>query len=156
MTIERLGLLGWDPSSGQLELEVACSAGTYIRSLARDLGESLGCGGCLAHLRRTGALGFGLEQAVGLEQLEQAEHLTPTLALEATAAHGVEGVALGHQLPLKAIVRGYSYSTMPITWRNRRTGVPSSKSKKWAVAISSSVYTFGWKSIFRGETTRKR
>jgi len=38
-----------------------------------------------------------------LEQLEQAEHLTPTLALEATAAHGVEGVALGHQLPLKAI-----------------------------------------------------
>ena len=72
VTIERLVLLGWDPSSGHLELEVACSAGTYIRSLARDLGESLGCGGCLAHLRRTGALGFGLEQAVGLEQLEQA------------------------------------------------------------------------------------
>ena len=38
-----------------------------------------------------------------LEQLEQAEHLAPTPALEATAAHGVEGVALGHQLPLESI-----------------------------------------------------
>jgi hypothetical protein len=39
----------------------------------------------------------------GLEQLEQAEQLASALALEATAAHGVEGVALGHQLPLEAI-----------------------------------------------------
>ena len=86
VTIERLALLGWDPSSGQLELEVACSAGTYIRSLARDLGESLGCGGCLAQLRRTGALGFGLEQAVGLEQLEQTPPPPLVDPLEALAA----------------------------------------------------------------------
>jgi tRNA pseudouridine55 synthase len=55
---------------GRLELEVACSAGTYIRSLARDLGEALGCGGCLAQLQRTEALGFKLEQSVSWEQLE--------------------------------------------------------------------------------------
>jgi tRNA pseudouridine55 synthase len=65
---------------------VACSAGTYIRSLARDLGESLGCGGCLAQLRRTGALGFGLEQAVGLEQLEQTPPPPLVDPLEALAA----------------------------------------------------------------------
>ena len=35
-----------------------CSSGTYIRSLARELGDSLTCGGCLARLRRTQALGF--------------------------------------------------------------------------------------------------
>ncbi len=69
VTIHRLELLAWHPASGQLELEVHCSAGTYIRSLARDLGEALGCGGSLHSLRRTGALGFSLEQSVPLERL---------------------------------------------------------------------------------------
>jgi tRNA pseudouridine55 synthase len=69
VTIEALELLGWDPLTGQLELRIACSAGTYIRSLARDLGEALGCGGALASLRRTAALGFHLDQACGLEAL---------------------------------------------------------------------------------------
>ena len=69
VTIHRLSLESWNPAQGQLELEVACSAGTYIRSLARDLGELLGCGGALARLRRTQALGFQLAQSVGLEQL---------------------------------------------------------------------------------------
>ena len=72
VTIHSLELLGWEPASGRLELAVHCSAGTYIRSLARDLGEALGCGGCLASLRRTEALGFALEQAVPLEQLQEA------------------------------------------------------------------------------------
>ncbi|MFM8543863.1 MAG: tRNA pseudouridine(55) synthase TruB [Vulcanococcus sp.] len=71
VTIHRLELLGWDPALGQVELLVSCSAGTYIRSLARDLGELLGCGGCLASLRRTEALGFDLDQSVPLEALEQ-------------------------------------------------------------------------------------
>jgi tRNA pseudouridine55 synthase len=70
VSLHRLELLHWDPVLGQLELEVACSAGTYIRSLARDLGEALGCGGCLAQLQRTEALGFKLEQSVSWEQLE--------------------------------------------------------------------------------------
>jgi tRNA pseudouridine55 synthase len=72
ITIHRLELLGWDPASGQLELELRCSAGTYVRALARDLGAALGCGGALARLRRSEALGFGLERAVPLEALEQA------------------------------------------------------------------------------------
>lgn len=69
VTIERLTLIAWDPANGRLELEVRCSAGTYIRALARDLGESLGCGGALASLRRTEALGFDLGAAVPLERL---------------------------------------------------------------------------------------
>lgn len=64
--IDRLTLLDWDPDSGELALEVHCSAGTYIRSLARDLGEQLGCGGCLARLRRLQALGFSIDQAAPL------------------------------------------------------------------------------------------
>jgi tRNA pseudouridine55 synthase len=67
--IERLELLAWDPQHARLTVALHCSAGTYIRALARDLGESLGCGGCLAELRRTGALGFSLAQAVPLDRL---------------------------------------------------------------------------------------
>ena len=66
VTIHRLELLNWSTGTGRLDLEVHCSAGTYIRSLARDLGEKLGCGGCLASLRRIQALGFHIEQAVPL------------------------------------------------------------------------------------------
>ena len=55
-----------------LALEVECSAGTYIRSLAHDLGERLGCGGYLSALRRTKAGPFSLDQAVTLDHLERA------------------------------------------------------------------------------------
>jgi tRNA pseudouridine55 synthase len=70
VTIHRLELLHVDAVRGRIELEVCCSAGTYIRSLARDLGEVLGGGGALASLRRTGTLGFALAQAVPLARLD--------------------------------------------------------------------------------------
>ncbi len=54
----------------RLEIDVRCSKGTYIRSLADDLGEALGCGAHLAALRRTATGGFGLAQATTLEALE--------------------------------------------------------------------------------------
>ena len=68
VTIHQLHVLEWDAARAQLSVEVHCSAGTYIRSLARDLGASLGCGGCLASLRRTQALGFHDNQAVPLPE----------------------------------------------------------------------------------------
>ena len=68
VTLHRLDLLNWDPTQAQLEVEVHCTAGTYIRSLARDLGEALGCGGALAQLRRIQALGFSADQAVPLPE----------------------------------------------------------------------------------------
>ncbi|MFM9110988.1 MAG: tRNA pseudouridine(55) synthase TruB [Prochlorococcaceae cyanobacterium] len=70
VTISSLELLAYDGATGRLELAVGCSAGTYIRALARDLGERLGCGGCLAQLERTAALGFDLRQAIPLDALD--------------------------------------------------------------------------------------
>ncbi|QEY33562.1 tRNA pseudouridine(55) synthase TruB [Synechococcus sp. RSCCF101] len=70
-TVHSLELERWDAASGELELSVVCSAGTYIRALARDLGQLLGCGGCLAELRRTGALGFEESEAVPLARLSE-------------------------------------------------------------------------------------
>ena len=48
---------------------VACSAGTYIRTLCDDMGNSLGCGGAMASLRRTVSNGFSVDRAVSLEQI---------------------------------------------------------------------------------------
>ncbi|NIR32093.1 MAG: tRNA pseudouridine(55) synthase TruB [Gammaproteobacteria bacterium] len=53
-----------------LEVEVYCSKGTYIRTLAEDIGEALGCGGHVASLRRTGAGPFDDSRMVTLEMLE--------------------------------------------------------------------------------------
>ncbi len=56
--------------NGLLEVSVSCSKGTYIRTLAEDIGNKLGCGAHLASLRRTKTAHFSLNDAVTLEQLE--------------------------------------------------------------------------------------
>ncbi len=55
----------------QLVIDVSCSKGTYIRTLAEDIGTALGCGAHLTALRRTRVEPYALEQAVTLETLEQ-------------------------------------------------------------------------------------
>jgi len=52
-------------------LEVSCTKGTYIRSLARDIGESLGLGGCVTELRRLSTGGWPQQMMVTLEQLHE-------------------------------------------------------------------------------------
>lgn len=59
------------PQQNVFTVAVSCSAGTYIRSLANDIGEKLGCGACLSRLRRTFANGFSLEDCVTFEELEE-------------------------------------------------------------------------------------
>lgn len=53
-------------------IRTVCSSGTYVRSLARDMGHLLGCGGCVSSLRRLRVGDFGIEGAVRLEDLEHA------------------------------------------------------------------------------------
>ena len=61
-------------------LRIRCSKGTYVRTLCHDIGEALGCGGCMYSLRRTMAAGFTLSEAVKLEQVmeEKEALLLPT------------------------------------------------------------------------------
>lgn len=68
VVIHELLLMGF--GSDWLDLDVHCSKGTYIRSLAEDIGKTLGCGAHVERLRRTGVGGFSLDAAVTLEQLE--------------------------------------------------------------------------------------
>ena len=58
-----------DGSGSDWDLRVRCSKGTYVRTLCHDIGQSLGCGGCMSSLRRTRAGRFTLEQAVTMEQI---------------------------------------------------------------------------------------
>ncbi len=62
-----------------VDVEVDCSSGTYIRALARDLGDALGVGGHLTALRRTRVGRFGLDQARSLDELADQPRLTLTL-----------------------------------------------------------------------------
>ena len=66
--IHRLDLVAWNAPDATLDVE--CSKGTYVRALAADLGEALGCGAHLAALRRTASGGFSIADAVTLETLE--------------------------------------------------------------------------------------
>jgi tRNA pseudouridine55 synthase len=78
VTIYALELLEW--SAPYLRLHVECSAGTYIRSLAHDLGETLDCGGHIVALRRTAVGNFTIGEAIRLRELTQDNlglHLQP-------------------------------------------------------------------------------
>ena len=68
--IERIELKNFDEINQTAEILVKCSAGTYIRSIAYDLGKILGCGGHLIKLIRTKAGGFNIENSSSLEDLK--------------------------------------------------------------------------------------
>ena len=71
ITVFELTNLGFDGT--RLSLRVRCSKGTYIRTLCQDIGEALGCGGCMEALRRVRAGEYGIEDAVPLEKLLESE-----------------------------------------------------------------------------------
>ena len=67
ITIHELTLLGMEADG--IRLRVRCSKGTYIRTLCKDIGEALGCGGCMAALRRVSAGEYTIAEAVPLAEL---------------------------------------------------------------------------------------
>lgn len=69
VNIYRLDFLGFEDNT--VEIYVECSAGTYIRSLADDIGADLGCGAVLSELCRTRSNGFSIDKSTTLEQMRQ-------------------------------------------------------------------------------------
>lgn len=67
ITIHELTLL--ERTENTLRLRVRCSKGTYIRTLCKDIGEQLGCGGCMESLRRVSAGEYTIDEAVPLQEL---------------------------------------------------------------------------------------
>jgi tRNA pseudouridine55 synthase len=78
--IDRLELLAFEPP--RFRIAIACSKGTYIRSLVADLGAALAAGAHLAELRRTRSGRFSIDQAVTLDRLAEATLIPPELATD--------------------------------------------------------------------------
>jgi len=102
VTISQLDVLAIRQSADKIEvdIEVTCSAGTFIRAIARDCGTALGVGGHLNSLRRSRVAGFGLDRAVTLQQLKSGEFSTLDLADVARATFPVREIALDEKLEL--------------------------------------------------------
>jgi len=113
ITVYSLELLEWAPP--EVVIDVYCSSGTYIRSLANDLGKMLGCGANLGGLRRTKSGRFTLRDAVPVRKLREAfenntwyQYLIP--AAEALSdwpaieldKEKIEAVRHGHRVPAEA------------------------------------------------------
>jgi tRNA pseudouridine55 synthase len=71
--IDSLEIVGWQPPV--VTLDIVCGKGTYIRSLAHDLGETLGCGAALKNLIRLRVGPFSLDEALTLDQLSEVSRL---------------------------------------------------------------------------------
>jgi tRNA pseudouridine55 synthase len=87
VTVSRLDVLAirrdvdGEPGVVDVDVDVACSSGTYVRAIARDLGDALGVGGHLTALRRTAVGGFTLAEAVTLDALaERGDPVTMSMA----------------------------------------------------------------------------
>ena len=119
INVYSLDVLEWAPP--EVVIDVYCSSGTYVRSLANDLGNALGCGAHLVGLRRTKSGRFTLRDAVPLRRLQEAfdagewyRHLIP--AAEALAdwpmieldSDGVELVRHGHRVPAEGDAKGWA------------------------------------------------
>ena len=98
ITIHSIDYLGQE--NGDHMLRIRCSKGTYIRTLCHDLGQALGCGGCMAALRRTEASNFRIDEAVTLEDVQR------------------EGEALLR--PTDSLFRQYPAYTIPSTEQERK------------------------------------
>lgn len=124
ITVHHLEVLEWTPP--EVVIDVHCSSGTYVRSLANDLGIKLGCGAYLVGLRRTKSGRFTLRDSVPLRKLQEAftagnwyQYLIPAAealgdwpAVELNPDE-VEGIRHGHRVkvvgePTETKVRGVS------------------------------------------------
>jgi len=102
VTISQLDVLGIRRLELKIEIdiEVTCSAGTYIRSIARDCGDALKVGGHLSALRRTRVAGFGLDNALSIAGLKAGGFSTLDLADVARSTFPVREISLDEKLEL--------------------------------------------------------
>lgn len=111
VTIENIELKSFDEEHQQAEILIKCSKGTYIRSIAHDLGQKLECGAHLIKLVRTQAGKFKVENSVKLEEIDVIKNLVNPLEVLnypkiSAAADDIEYIRNGRALKNKNIKHG--------------------------------------------------
>jgi tRNA pseudouridine55 synthase len=98
ITINKIELINiYQGDFYELEVNIHCSPGTYIRAIARDLGKQLGAGGTLANLMRTESCGMQLKDSITFEQIEnQLQQQTFTLIEPSVVLNHLNSVILVH------------------------------------------------------------
>jgi len=84
--IEELTLMQWDQFKGIIEIKIKCSAGTYIRAIARDLGKILNSEGCLLQLKRISACGFDEQNSIKISDIEKEKKNATTFIVPTISA----------------------------------------------------------------------
>tara|TARA_B100000886_G_scaffold134455_1_gene90745 strand:+ start:36 stop:953 length:918 start_codon:yes stop_codon:yes gene_type:complete len=84
--IDELNLEKWDQINGIIEIKIQCSGGTYIRSIARDLGEILNSEGCLLKLKRISACGFHEQNSIKISDMKKHKKKTTNLIIPTISA----------------------------------------------------------------------
>ena len=136
VTIRSLAMIECAPP--RVILDVQCSAGTYIRTLAQDMGAALGCGAHLTALTRLGSGGFKLEQAHSLTELEALDpaqrhalllpadclvaHLAAVLLDDTEAEALRQGRSIAHVATESGLIRAYTASNTFIGLANADAG----------------------------------
>ena len=136
--ITKLKLLNYFPGEfPELKVDINCSSGTYIRAIARDLGEMLEVGGTLANLIRTESCGLTLDDSLTFEQIDRQlqnnsfqlippsqllKHLTPVKLIESDAHRWCQGQAIdlsvaALNIPEKLLLTGNYVATYQDDWR---------------------------------------
>ena len=123
--IENMSLVALD--GDRLTLDVRCGKGTYIRALARDIGQQLGCGAHLAALRRTASGNFEVTQAHKLDALR-------TLSAE---------IVQGWLLPVHCLVQGLARVDLDFSQTARILHGQSLASDAWTLLPEGPVRVFG-------------
>lgn len=131
VTIRELIVVSTSLDVGDVQIEVHCSSGTYVRAIARDLGRVLGVGGHLTALRRTAVGPFALDSARTLEELADEFTMTPIADAARAAFPALElddeqaaGVRVGRALdvPLDALTALFAPDGTFLALYERRAG----------------------------------
>ena len=84
--IDELTLMKWDQLNGIIELKIQCSAGTYIRAIARDLGAILNSEGCLLQLKRISSCGFDVQNSIKISDIGKDKNSPSNLIIPTISA----------------------------------------------------------------------
>jgi len=113
VTVFQLDLLEFDGEF--VELEIQCSKGTYIRTIAHDLGQVLGCGAHVVELRRLGVGDFDIEEAVSLDEIENIESPEDFGQLLLPVDEALQGIP---DVTLTSLATHYLLQGQPVTARH--------------------------------------